>query len=509
MKLCLYYHLCDLSKGGSYMKKKALFMGILSATVLLAGCGPAQNQESSGADANTVRRTALSNFVKGVAKCNLTMETKGYYSSRVYYMGADAFVEEDVATGAQSGVLVNGDQGLYGFDIEGDELVFAGCEGLSNDIPSYYITPATILADDDFMDYYVLTGEDLTFDFDTATMVVSDYQFLYYTCALLLGNGEYYTYVSSLSLKLNEAGNEGTLTLKLKVDSSKITGIATFKDIGTTSVKAVADYLESPKEMATPTDFTASTKAVIKSVFADNASDIVFPTGLITAAYNDTPLTSSNTYVGAAWYSFGKDLHKKYGKMLESKGYEYQEADQDDNGVTHYYYAKAIKDQTDTEGRILIIFDLYYTSSVRRFMAMAMLAEDSMYFTYDTVAEANSGAIAKINEKATYDIPNLPESSDIKDGIFCIDSTVLYNYNYYWVISVSFASEEAATSYAETYIASLASTNYKDGEEYTLDEDGQVQYYAPSTSNPQATIIVAVGQLTGGDYAVNIAAAGY
>lgn len=482
-------------------------MGVLSATVLLAGCGPAQ--ESSSIDANTIRRTALSNFVKGVAKCNLTMETKGYYSSRVYYMGADAFVEEDVTSGEQSGVLVNGDQGLYGFDIEDNTLVFSGCEGLSNDVPSYYITPATILADDDFMDYYDLTGDNLTFDFDTATMVVSDYQFLYYTCALLLGNGGYYTYVSSMSLKLNEAGNEGTLTLKLKVESSKITGIATFKDIGTTSIKAVTDYLADPQVIAVPTDFSSSTKAAIKSVFADNASDIVFPTGLVTAAYNDAPLTSGSTYVGAAWYSFGKDLHKDYGKMLESHGYEYQEADKDDNGVTHYYYAKVIKDQTDTKGQILIIFDLYYTSSVRRFMAMAMLAEDSMYFTYETVAEANSKAIAKINEVATYDIPELPESSDIKGDIVGVDSSALYNYNYYWAISISFVSEETAASYAETYIASLASTNYKDGGKYTLDDDDRVQYYAPSTTSVSATIVVAVGQLSTGDYAVNIAAAGY
>ncbi len=488
------------------MKKKSLFMGVLSAIVLLAGCGPAQ----TGDDANAIRRKAVSNFVSSVAKCNLTMETKGYYSSRVYYMGADAFVEEDVISGEQSGVLVNGDQGLYGFDIENDGLVFSGCEGLSNDVPSYYITPATIFADDDFMDYYDLTGEDLTFNFDTATMVVSDYQFLYYTCALLLGDGSYYTYVSSMSLKLNEAGNEGTLTLKLKVESSKITGIATFKDIGTTSVKAVADYLADPQEIAVPTDFSASTKTAIKTVFADNASDIVFPTGLVTAAYNDTPLTSNSTPVGAAWYSFGKDLHKAYGEVLESHGYEYQEKEKDTSGITHYYYAKVIEEQTDTKGQILIIFDLYYSSSVRRFVAMAMLAEDSMYFTYETVSEANSNAIAKINEAATYDIPALPESSDIKGDIVGVNSTALYNYNYYWAISISFVSEETATSYAETYIASLASTKYKDGGEYTLDDDDQVQYYAPSAdSNAQATLVVAIGKLSTGDYAVNIAAAGY
>ncbi len=531
------------------MKKKHLIVAALSATMLLAGCngggnnnssvdsGEASSEITSSEDNTATRKAALGSFIKSIAPNNVTMKINASAGSEsadytYYYMGADAFMVSD---GEETqGILANKDQGFFLFTVDDGVLNIHGCQGLGNDITTYYTTPSGVLADSDFYQYVELEGDGLVYELNTKQMIkdLTSYMSkgtgttcLYFLLNLVGSNGNYYKYVSGASLTLAEDGSYADMSVKLISGKTVLTYTAHFSDFGTTEVKAVSDYLANPKDIAAPTGWDEDCSKAIDSVFADKASDIIFPSGLVGAAFDqqalvyssededDSSAEASYTYAGIQWTFYGKDLTKGYGKMLEDAGYDYvgsQKSSSD--GYTHFYYQKEFTAQSEDSGATYIQVDWYYYSSLKEFTCQIYLATDAMRYSYATVEEANE-KIAAFNKVATYAIPTLEESEDIVGDIEIGNYTDLYaatsGYSYYFTIDITFADESKALAYAESYISSLSSTKYADTEEYSWDEDGAVLYGVVSGANYTALLEVIEGKTTSGSYVVEIMAVGY
>lgn len=491
------------------MKKRALFLAVLSAGMLLTACGEnpeASSTSSTPSDTTSqvleARRKALAGFINNIGANNVTMSISGTSTSyKRYYLGADAFVAEsaDSTEVQQAGILVNGDQGFFYFTIENGAVNISSCAGLGNDITGYFIVPS-MLANDDFQKYYNLEGQGYVYQLDTKQMI-KDVRYLYYLCNLLGFDGSKYQYTSSLTLTLNEDGSEAKLKLVLKSGGQTATQIATFTNFGTTDVKAVSDYLKNPQEIKAPTSFTETTQNAIESLFGEHAEDVIFPTGLATATFGDSPMTSSNQLVAVEWQNYGEDLRKPYAKLLTAAGFEFggSEVSESDN-LTHYLYQKEIEPQK-TEGRVgakYIVCDLSYGSSTKEFTAIFYNGTLGYKETYTTIADANSTGIAYMNGVMTYDIPELPATTDLKGEITITDNTQSSDYSYYFVVALEFATKEIAMNYAQDYLDYLEATSYKDTEEATFAKDGGVIYAAPNVSSPTALLSVSVVQSTSG-----------
>ena len=492
------------------MKKRALFLAALSVGMLLTACGnnPAESSTSTTSSDATAeilaaRKKALAGFITNIGANNVTMSVSGTSTSyKRYYLGADAFVAEsaDSSEVQQAGILVNGDQGFFYFTIEDGAVALSSCAGLGNDITNYFIVPS-MLANDDFIPYYNLEGQGYVYQFDTKKMI-QDVRYLYYICNLLGISGQYYTYTSSLTLTLNEDGSEGKLKLTLKNGGQTVTQIATFSNFGTTDVKAVSDYLKNPQVIEAPTSFSESSQTAIEQLFGENAEDVIFPTGLATATFGDSPMTNDNNQlVAVEWQNYGEDLRKPYAKLLTAAGYEYggsQESESD--GLTHYIYQKEIEAQKaeGRQGAKYIVCDLSYGSSAKEFTAIFYNGTLGYKETYTTIADANKTGFAYMNSVMAYDIPELPATSDLKGDITFTDNSANSDYSYYFVVSLNFATKEIAMSYAEDYLEELATYHYVDSGETTFEKDGGVIYAAPNVSNATALISVSVVQSTDG-----------
>lgn len=487
------------------MKKKALLLAVLSIGLILGSCGGDNPTPSSSADStdssgtvDTARRTALRTFMNALGPNNVTMTTvstggSGAQSAKRYYFGADAFMVEDVDTGEQSGILVNGNQGLFYFTFENGEVVVDSCAGLGNNITSYLVTPS-MLTDDKYLSYLKLDGEGFVYEYDVTEMI-KDVRYLYYTCAMLGITGTYYQYVSSLSLTLNEDGTQGRLSMKVKNGATTITSVATFTNIGTTANEALSTYLANPDVIATPTDFSDATKTVMANVFGEHASDVLFPTGLVTAAFADSPLVQNNAYVGVGWNSYGKNLKTAYGKLLKAAGYMLADSGEGSDGLVHDYYQKEIaaQDEESHTGATYIVADLSYYSSTSEFSAYFYKSAGAYSEEYDSIANANAKGIAYINEKATYDIPELPATdkaiiNDEEKILFMDRSGIETDYSYFFAMGILFGNKEDALAYLESYVDLLEATHYLDSQRYTIEDDDVLLYFAPSTTSPRAAL---------------------
>ncbi len=524
------------------MKKRNFILAALSATMLLAGCSGGNNNnssvdsqgDSSAPIDSTKRKAALSAFVKNIAPNNVTMNLSVSGGSddeslTYYYMGADAFVLDDGEN--SQGILANKDQGFFLFTIEDGALNLHGCQGLGNDITTYFTTPSGVFGDTSLYQYVDLETEGYVYDFDTKQMIkdLTTYMSkgtgstcLYFLLNLMGSSGNYYKYVSSAKLTLSEDGSSGEMSVKLASGKTVLTYTASFSSFGTTSVKAVSDFLAEGKDIPTPTGWDEDCQAAISAVFKDKADDIIFPSGLVNAAFNQQALvytgeddssSESYKYAGLQWTSYGKDLTVSYGKMLADAGYDYVGSQvSSSDGYTHFYYQKELTAQSEDSGAVYIQVDWYYYSSLSEFTCQIYSAVDAMRYTYSSVADANA-KIATFNAVAAYPVPTLIESDTIKGDIELADFTAIYaeeyGYSYYFAVDLTFASEEEALAYGEAYIKTLASASYSDTGKYDWDEDGAVMYGAGVSGTSYAALIsVLTGKTTTGDYIVEIQAVG-
>ncbi len=536
------------------MKYKSLFLAALSASMLLASCNNNNNTQSSVFDSvsedsseassedNTAKRkAALASFIKKVAPNNVTMKISASGGTKTseytyYYMGADAFMvsQDDV----NQGILVNNDQGFFLFSVEDGELSFQGCQGLGNDITTYFTTPSGVFADGDFSSYVDLEGEGYSYDLNTKQMIkdLTSYMSkgtgstcLYFLLNLVGSSYSYYKYVSSGNLTIAPDLSYADVTVKLASGKAVLTYTCRLSDFGTTDVKEVSDYLADAKDFATPTAWDEGCAEAISSVFAGKESDVIFPKGLVSASFAQEALVYSGSsddsdaedgsassattpdYAGVQWTHYGDDLTTSYGKMLLAAGYEYAGSQKSSSdGYTHYYYQKEFSAQTEEEGATYIQCDWYYYSSLQEFTCQIYLAQDAIRYECASVEEANA-KIAEINTAATYDIPVLTESDAIKGSIAVADYTFLYEesygYAYYYTIDLTFGSEADATAYAKNYIASI-SKDYSDTGKYNFDQSGAVIYGVVSGQSYEALLQVIEGKTTSGDYLVEIIAVG-
>lgn len=538
------------------MKFKSLFLAALSASMLLTGCGGnnvdqssvvdsgSSSSEQSGQASVAERKAALASFIKKVAPNNVTMEISvsggtGSSNYTSYYLGADAFM---VSQGDSSqGILVNNDQGFFLFTVEEGNLSFHGCQGLGNDITTYFTTPSGVLADTKLYQYVDFEGEGYSFDFNTKQMIKDLTSYvskgtgstcLYFLLNLVGSTGSYYKYVSSLNLTIASDLSYADLTVKLAAGKTIQTYACHLSDFGATEVAAVSTYLAEAKDFAAPSAWDEDCTKAISSVFAGKESDVIFPIGLVSASFDQQALVYSSeeseseenegeegagektpayNYAGIQWTHYGDDLTKGYGKALVSAGYEYAGSQESsDDGYTHYYYQKEFSAQTEEEGATYIQCDWYYVSSIEEFTCQIYLATDALRYECGTVAEANA-KIAEINETATYDIPLLSESEAIKGTISVADYSSLYQESigctYYYIFDLTFASETEATSYAKSYIASI-SGSYQDTGSFDFDEDGAVAYVVPYGQSYAAALQILKGQMDSGDYVIEIRAFG-
>ena len=517
-------------------------MAALSASMLLAGCDNVGNKQTTSLDSET----ALKTFVQNVAPNNLTMTLnassgKNSFDYTYYYLGADAFMMTD-GTDNNQGILVNNDQGFFLFTVKDNKVNLQGCQGLGNDITTYFTTPSGVFADSTFYSYIDVddvTAESNTYSYDlnTKQMIrdLTSYMSkgtgstcLYFLLSLVGSSGSYYKYVSSANLTIASDASYADVKVKLSSGKGVFTYTCHLSDFGKTDVKAVSDYLANAEDIAAPTAWDEDCSNSIKSVFAGKESDVIFPKGIVGASFDQQALVYTNkseddedsssssssetsfTYAGVQWSFYGKDLKTSYGDMLEKAGYEYvgSQVSKSDK-YTHYYYQKEYAAQTKDEGAVYIQCDFYYYSGTKEFTCQIYLAQDALRYENLSLTDANA-KIAEINATAEYDIPVLAESESIKT-IDVADYTSIsaqsYNVSYYYVIDITFEKEDEAKAYAKAYIASI-STNYADTGTYTWEDDGAVEYAVTSGSNYLAILEIVEGKASDGTYLVEIRALG-
>ena len=485
---------------------------------------PVESSIPSSEDILAKRKEVLDKFIENITPNNVTMEvnnSKRQDAFSYYYLGKEAYVADggDIDHGA----LVNKDQGIFHFSLYyGDGLSLDYCEGLGNDITAYFITPSVVFADPDFYNYIELEGEGYSYSLNTEQMIKDVTSYLsegtgsacLYYLLWLLGSTAYYKCVTSASLTIAPDASYADVEVKLASGETVLTYTCHLYDFGTTDVKAVSDYLANPQDIPVPTGWNEGCTEAIGKVFAGKESDIIFPTGLISASFGQSVVVYnagsdddvSDTESGVQWTHYGDDLTESYGALLKENGYEYvgrQKSSSD--GLMHYYYRKEYAAQTEDKGALYIQCNFYYVSSTQEFTCWIYLTQDAMRYENLSLSDANA-KIDEINATAEYDIPSLAESESIK-SIDVADYTLVYGYTYYYAIDVFFENEDEAKAYAEAYIASI-SESYSDTGRYSWEDDGAVQYEVTKSSSYLVIFSLTEDEATDGTYFVEIIAAG-
>ena len=461
------------------------------------------------------RKEVLDEFISNVSSNNITMTVTGCYDNgevTFYYLGDEAVVSN--STAGTDGLLVNKDQGIFSFTLDGDTLNIGGCQGLGDNLGDRWNAIPKFFAHPDFFNYINLRGDDYSFDLDTWAMI-DDFksymnggtgsnclwhllQFPGFNCSA------WYKYLSSANLTIAPDGSYADVTVKL---GQLLSFSCHLFDFGKTDVEAVSNYLADPQDIVAPTDWDEDCSSAIGSVFPGKESDVIFPKGLISASFCQSTLVdivdaNSENTIGVQWTHYGDDLTENYGTLLQENGYENAGSQMNEfDGYTHFYYRKEYIAQTENKGASYIQCDWYYVSSTKEFTCQITFVQDALRYENLSLSDANA-KIDEINVIADYDIPSLTESETIM-SISVADYTSVYeesdNVSYACVFDIFFEKEEDAEAYGEAYIKSI-SNYYSQYRDYIWDEDKTVQY----TAGYNAYLIVTESEVASGGYVIEI-----
>lgn len=515
------------------MKKNILLLG-LAAGMLLAACQPksdvsssevASSKEeisssvvtpsssSSSSEATIDRKAALISFMRKVADNNLTVEVNGLFEGKTYWLGTQAVLfEEADESGAttRQGYLVNGKQGIfkYSLDAAGTALTLGAFVDPSTDITDALICPAVTFTSSIFADYLLSAGgTELIYTFDLASLLNDQYgvYFVRYMLSVASLGSSVLKFVTSLSLILNaEDPTQATVSVALQDSSGIYSHNAVMTAFGSTENAVVSEYLKNPTEVKAPTDWSATAKKAINDVFKTDADKIVFPTGLVTYAFADSPAYDDNNKVnGVTFSAYNGDIRTAYTALLEKAGYtkNYDYCGANSTGDAVMGYTIEITPATDTAGAKLLLASIVYSPDDNATGAQFQYVQAPVTYDALTIEEANKQAVDAINKAATYDIPKLI-ASDVVTEVNAKNFTGATNYESYayaWQLELAIAKEADALAYAKSYIKAISS-KYVDSGKYTLEENGVVVYYVAYGQQVAALLQIGLAYNSAGKY---------
>lgn len=310
------------------MKKPVLFL--LSGLLLLASCqGEPETVSSSPIDEDSTSVDAASSFE---ALLDELSTTSSYRADLAFYVlsesgeekrtsygiqsqfGPDALLWED-ETGAYApmGALKNGDQGVFEFTLDGENVALGDFVTLDGglDIGEIYDSPLDFAParswkqDEDnlFRNNSSLMRETMASLCGLADLAShAGIQFSY---------GSLYATLEGEGIRFSMEGLLG--------EQSVVRAELGLTDIGTASSAAVASYLENPTLLENPTSWSKEQSDIIRAYFGgESAIDLPFPTG---ASYALT-VEGLEAYGEALIYDVASgDLTSSYQTLLIEAGF--------------------------------------------------------------------------------------------------------------------------------------------------------------------------------------------
>ena len=489
------------------MNKKSSLMILALSAMLLVGCNPEAKSSvptstpesstsilppESSSEEGMDKETALLYYYRKLLKpSNLTMSIKDPTGKTVvkYFMGKDAIVFD--SNGEQEGILANGTQGVFEFNIDSANNVTLGqCYGRSTNVIDVFFTP-TLLANEREMGIWTIGDEGY---FYTCSNNPGSSAFGAYATMLTLGKTAYISYLSSMTLKLADDLSSASLKLRYTIDGQVATVSATFSKFGTTSVKAVADYLKNPTNVPNATAYSSTANTIAESLFGD-ANIAPFPTGLVDYAFRDDYLTDdSNHAVGFQWTYYGDNIASGWNSILTTKGYVSAQADTvDDSGYTHTTMKYVLRAATSEVGEKSAVAEYWYDSKEHEFCCQfslfigAVVKEVADIAALNTKLEAINGS-----EGVTYALPAFDENAAITK-ITVTDACERFanNYSFYYYIEMEIADSATAMTYLKAYENKLLQGIYQvlSSVNVTLDNDGTGVYFSANEEQTKFSLV--------------------
>ncbi|MBP5091634.1 MAG: hypothetical protein J6328_03650 [Bacilli bacterium] len=468
-----------------------------SLPVMESSIVPPASSSSDKYDAET----ALLYFLRFCLKpSNATVSIKDPTNKTTvkYFMGKDAVVFDE--NGSQSGVLVNGNQGLFEFKVNADNSITLGQSyGRSLDVDDVIWNPS-FLASEREQNIWTIGEEGYMYSCTNPAQT----SFGAYATMLIVGRSAVIEYLSSMTLKIADDLNSASLKLRYNLSGSIYTYNATFSRFGSTSVKAVADYVANPTSVPNATEFSSSAKQIAEVLFED-ANVAPFPTGLVDYAFRDDYIADQEgNIIGFEWTYYGNNIGTAYSKILADKGYVVaQPAEANSDGDMVYTYKYVMAEPTESSVEVATVAQYHYDSANEEFVCQFSLYKGILENELASVDELNE-KVSAINgsEEVTFALPSFDESSAIT-GIHFIDASEKFSasYSFYYFVTLDIADKATALSYLKAIEAKLLAAGYGDAtSQYSLDTTGVDLYLRQNEMQDKASIVELDLGTSGEDY---------
>lgn len=403
------------------------------------------------------------------------------------YFGAAKLVTYEEGGEDPSGLIQNGEQGVFEYSVENDAIVIGQAAG-SGSFKEDYINP------------YQLTklSANVTVPSSGYTYTVdpSSY-FAAYAIGIDDWNPAYALYglVDSMSLKIEQDISSATITYKLDTTTASYT----ISDIGTTTDAKITDYVASPVLQSPRTAFTSAFSEAAVSLFGAGVV-IPFPTGAATALFRDDVVFADDN-VTAQSLSFSEfqagDISQSYIDILTAAGYV-EVTGTDAYGSEFTAYEKTLVDETATAGKTVIRISVAFDADSSEFDATIESYSYPKVYEGVDFTKANE-IIGTYNSSAAKAFPLFATSEKVT-AVHVEDYASIQACKLFIDVTIAIAAEADANAYVTSLTSLATAAGFVLATTYTWATDG----YEELNLGDNLSILVAGKYDDNGAYAGSI-----
>lgn len=474
------------------------------ATLLLAACGGGDNPASStttsattSEDTTAIKAEAL--FAQFAEKCESnnatikveeiskkeTMHISDYYffGEKAQYQAFTPEMKETYATQypgetlADSGILINGDQGAFAFTLDESGDVNIGSPlGQGKSLQELSAYGPAMLGN---RELYTLTEEANHFDSATAKDAMAAAS---YWLPVLGLRSSYASMANDFDLFISDDLAEIVCTIELVDDNGgRVNYRGTVTAMGTTTPTGkLATYLASPDYLPAPSTFQ-STAASYLATFKEAGAALPFPTG-VDAQYDEAVYDGVLQIVDS-----GKNLVKTYTKQLTDAGFEAKLVKKSDGSyVTQYNMASEAKEGDLSYKSASLTVMVTYSSKTTYIVVMGRVLYRDLAVANEQLLAWNSG-VMNTKYQLNMNYAALGGSEKIlsveSEDMTTTYQSVLAQYGlgdriyFAWGASVEIASKEDAIAWAAEQLTAHVNASFTNDGNYTLDGKGYAYCY--------------------------------
>jgi len=464
------------------MKKQAA-IGLLAVSMLLAACesnsggslssnsvddstsvSGSASTDSSVSSYSTVSSSSvltpsevLEGFLKKLEANNCTVTEQGYMVAK--YLGEAELVTYDEAPDDPTGLLFNGDQGVFDYTVADNQVVIGQAAGSGTSFKEDFSTPYQLsqLASD-----VTVPASGYTYTVDPTSY------FAAYAIAIDDWNPAYaiYGYVDSMSLTIQSDLSGASITYKLNSTYSY-----TITSVGSTADAVVEAYMANPIAQPARTAFTSDFLAGAANLFGEG-NEVPFPSGLATELFrNDVTFADDNVTVESLSFSEFKagDISESYAIILLADGFVAA------TGTDYYgdevtYYEKELSPETATIGKSVMDIAFSYDSDYSEFAATITAYTYPKTYVGTDFGKANE-ILGAYNGTATTLFPLL-SASDKVTAVKVEDCAARDGCKLFLDVTAAIAEEADATAYIAAFNDLAVAAGFTLETNYTWADDG-------------------------------------